>query len=139
MEAGSRRGWPGIRWGIICRPVRWNMRRRGDMRFRDRVDYIVGELELCQNTRGSGYIGAIPREDTVWAEVGAGKIRSHGFDLNGAWSPWYTVHKIMAGLLDAYLYAGNAEALQVERRMADWTGTIVGRVERFGPATDAGL
>ncbi len=97
-----------------------------DTRFRDRVNYIVGELELCQKTRGSGYIGAIPREDTVWAEVGAGKIRSHGFDLNGAWSPWYTVHKIMAGLLDAYLYAGSAKALQIERRMADWAGTIAG-------------
>ena len=96
-----------------------------DTRFRDRVNYVVGELELCQKTRGSGYIGAIPREDTVWAEVGAGKIRSHGFDLNGAWSPWYTVHKIMAGLLDAYLYAGSTRALQVERGMADWTGTII--------------
>ncbi|HUB60976.1 MAG TPA: beta-L-arabinofuranosidase domain-containing protein [Puia sp.] len=98
----------------------------GDVRFRDRVNYIVGELALCQKARGSGYIGAIPREDTVWAEVKAGKIRSHGFDLNGAWSPWYTVHKIMAGLLDAYLYAGSTEALRVERGMADWTGTIVG-------------
>jgi DUF1680 family protein len=98
----------------------------GDVRFRDRVNYIVGELELCQKARGSGYIGAIPREDTLWAEVGAGKIRSHGFDLNGAWSPWYTVHKIMAGLLDAYLYTGSTKALQVERRMADWAGTIVG-------------
>ncbi|HXB32942.1 MAG TPA: glycoside hydrolase family 127 protein, partial [Puia sp.] len=96
-----------------------------DTRFRDRVNYIVGELEVCQKARGSGYIGAIPREDTLWAEVAAGKIRSHGFDLNGAWSPWYTVHKIMAGLLDAYLYAGNTKALQVERRMADWTGTII--------------
>ncbi|HLX67619.1 MAG TPA: beta-L-arabinofuranosidase domain-containing protein [Puia sp.] len=98
----------------------------GDRWFKDRVNYIVGELELCQKARASGYIGAIPREDTVWAEVGAGKIRSHGFDLNGAWSPWYTVHKIMAGLLDAYLYTGSKEALQVERRMADWTSTIVG-------------
>ena len=38
--------------------------------------YIVGELALCQKARGSGYIGAIPREDTLWSEVGAGKIRS---------------------------------------------------------------
>jgi uncharacterized protein len=97
-----------------------------DPRFRDRVNYIVAELELCQKARGSGYIGAIPHEDTLWEEVGAGKIRSHGFDLNGAWSPWYTVHKIMAGLLDAYLYAGSAKALQIERRMADWAGTIAG-------------
>ncbi|HLI94016.1 MAG TPA: beta-L-arabinofuranosidase domain-containing protein, partial [Puia sp.] len=97
----------------------------GDARFRVRVNYIVTELALCQKARGSGYIGAIPREDSLWSEVAAGKIRSHGFDLNGAWSPWYTVHKVMAGLLDAYLYAGNAEALRVERAMADWTGTIV--------------
>ena len=34
----------------------------------------------------------------------------------------------MAGLLDAYLYCGNAEALRVERGMADWTGTIVGHL-----------
>src|SRR5579872_6694101 len=97
----------------------------GDTRFRVRVNYIVTELALCQKARGSGYIGAIPREDSLWSEVAAGKIRSHGFDLNGAWSPWYTVHKVMAGLLDAYLYTGNAEALRVERAMADWTGTIV--------------
>jgi DUF1680 family protein len=100
----------------------------GDVRFRDRVGYIVGELALCQKARGSGYIGAIPREDTLWAEVGAGKIRSHGFDLNGAWSPWYTVHKVMAGLLDAWLYTGNAEALRVERGMADWVGGVVGHL-----------
>jgi uncharacterized protein len=100
----------------------------GDVRFRDRVAYIVGELMLCQKARGSGYIGAIPREDTLWAEVSAGKIRSHGFDLNGAWSPWYTVHKVMAGLLDAWLYTGNAEALRVECGMADWVDGVVGHL-----------
>ena len=76
----------------------------------------------------SGYIGAIPREDTLWSEVSAGKIRSHGFDLNGAWSPWYTVHKVMAGLLDAYLYCDNQKALQIEKGMADWTESIVGHL-----------
>src|SRR6185437_6077372 len=97
----------------------------GDTVFLHRVNYIVSELETCAKTRG-GYVGAIPREDTLWAEVKAGHIRSHGFDLNGAWSPWYTVHKVMAGLLDAWLYCGNKEALNVERGMADWTGRIVG-------------
>ena len=100
----------------------------GDGRFRERVNYIVSELEVCQKMRGSGYIGAIPREDTLWAEVSAGKIRSRGFDLNGAWSPWYTVHKVMAGLLDAWLYCDNAAALRVEKGMADWTGAIVGHL-----------
>ena len=118
----------------------------GDTTFLHRVNYIVSELAVCQKARAAtsvargvgssdeapvsmaGYIGAIPREDTLWAEVSAGNIRSRGFDLNGAWSPWYTVHKVMAGLLDAYLYCDNAEALRVEKGMADWTGTIVGHL-----------
>jgi len=99
----------------------------GDTAFLHRVNYIVSELDVCAKKRG-GYIGAIPREDTLWAEVAAGHIRSHGFDLDGAWSPWYTVHKVMAGLLDAYLYCGDRQALTVERGMADWTAGIVGRL-----------
>jgi len=76
----------------------------------------------------SGYVGAIPREDSMWSEVAAGQIRSRGFDLNGGWSPWYTVHKVMSGLLDAYIYCGNAGALRVEQGMADWTERAVGHL-----------
>jgi DUF1680 family protein len=86
----------------------------------------VDELLLCQQARKTGYIGAIPREDSLWMEVAEGKIRSRGFDLNGAWSPWYTVHKVMAGLLDAFKYCDNTKALQIEKGMADWTKTIIG-------------
>lgn len=93
----------------------------GDKRFLDKVNYIVQELDECQQARKTGYLGAIPGEDSVWAQVAAGKIKSRGFDLNGGWSPWYTVHKIMAGLLDAYLYCNNNTALIVEKKMADWT------------------
>ncbi|HXB07125.1 MAG TPA: beta-L-arabinofuranosidase domain-containing protein [Puia sp.] len=100
----------------------------GDTFFLHRVNYIVSELAACQKARKTGYIGAIPREDTLWSEVAAGHIRSHGFDLNGAWSPWYTVHKVMAGLLDAYLYCDNTQALTIEKSMADWTATIVGHL-----------
>jgi DUF1680 family protein len=107
----------------------------GEKSYLDKVNYIVDELLACQQARSkapapgmadmSGYVGAIPREDSLWTEVSAGRIRSRGFDLNGAWSPWYTVHKVMGGLLDAYLYCDNAKALQVEKGMADWTATIV--------------
>ncbi len=97
----------------------------GNPEFLKRVNYIVNELAICQQARKTGYVGAIPREDTLWREIAAGDIRSHGFDLNGAWSPWYTVHKIMAGLLDAYLYCGNRKALQVETAMSDWTGNLI--------------
>ncbi|HEY9045406.1 MAG TPA: beta-L-arabinofuranosidase domain-containing protein [Ohtaekwangia sp.] len=96
-----------------------------DPEYVKRVNYIVDELDECQKARKTGYIGAIPREDTVFMEVSQGNIRSRGFDLNGAWSPWYTVHKVMAGLLDAYLYCNNDKALRIEQAMADWTGDIL--------------
>lgn len=93
--------------------------------FLDRVNYIVKELRECQAARKTGYVGAIPKEDTIWAEVKKGDIRSRGFDLNGGWSPWYTVHKVMAGLLDAYLYCNNTEALTICKGMGDWTGELL--------------
>jgi len=95
-----------------------------DTLYLDKVNYIINELAECQPKR-NGYLGAIPKEDSVWAEVEKGNIRSRGFDLNGAWSPWYTVHKIMAGLLDAYLYCDNKLALTIETRMADWAAHIL--------------
>ena len=58
----------------------------------------------------------------------AGKIRSHGFDLNGAWSPWYTVHKVMAGLLDAYLYCWKCGGAAGRAGDGGLDGTIVGHL-----------
>ena len=97
----------------------------GEIEFKRRVDYIIEELKHCQLARGTGYIGAIPNEDSIWARVGRGSIKSSGFDLNGGWSPWYTVHKVMAGLMDAYLYTENKNALHVAIGMADWTYTLL--------------
>lgn len=93
--------------------------------FKIRVDYIVEELRRCQKARGTGYIGAIPDEDSIFAQVARGDIRSGGFDLNGGWSPWYTVHKVMAGLVDAYVYTRNKKALNLVKGMADWTARVV--------------
>jgi DUF1680 family protein len=100
----------------------------GEAEFKKKVDYIVDELERCQVARKSGYVGAIPKEDTLFARVARGDIKTGGFDLNGGWSPWYTVHKVMAGLVDAYLYAGNEKALKIVDGMADWTEKIVGHL-----------
>jgi DUF1680 family protein len=97
----------------------------GNIEFKNRVDHIVSELARCQQARKTGYVGAIPNEDTLWAKVSRGEIRSGGFDLNGAWSPWYTVHKVMAGLVDAYLYCDNQQALKVVTGMADWAGNLL--------------
>ena len=57
-----------------------------------------------------------------------GNIRSGGFDLNGMWSPWYVLHKTFAGLRDAYRYAGNQTALDVEIKFAAWAEGIVSKL-----------
>jgi|KBSSwiS6_1023812.scaffolds.fasta_scaffold00707_2 DUF1680 family protein len=97
----------------------------GNKEFKNRVDYIIDELRKCQLARKTGYIGAVPNEDTVFAQVKRGDIRSAGFDLNGSWVPWYTLHKVLAGVIDAYLYCDNSKAVSIATDAADWAATIV--------------
>ena len=101
-----------------------------DSRFLERVIYIVDELETCQLADGSGYIGALKDVKIILEdEVAKGNIRSQGFDLNGIWAPFYTQHKILAGLRDAYQLCGIKKALDVEKKFADWIGNIVDNLD----------
>ena len=97
----------------------------GDARYKEKVDYVVLELNRCQQARKTGYVGAIPKEDSIFWKLQHGIIKTAGFDLNGGWSPWYTVHKVMAGLADAYMLCDNTQALSIVTGMADWTGNIL--------------
>lgn len=101
----------------------------GNPECRRRADYIVGELALCQAQRHDGYIGALGRKtkdgaivdgEAIFPEVMRGEIKSGGFDLNGSWSPLYTVHKYFAGLLDIHAAWGNPEALRVAIGLAGY-------------------
>lgn len=66
-----------------------------------------------------GYLGALP-EDVV-LRLGPPRWAVYGGDpKTNAWSPWYTQHKIMRGLLDAYYNTNNSQALDVVTKMADW-------------------
>lgn len=89
--------------------------------YKHRVDTIVADLALCQQAHGDGYLAAIPNGRKVFAEVSRGDIRSQGFDLNGAWVPWYTLHKLFAGLIDSYELCNNEQAKEVVLKLADWT------------------
>lgn len=106
--------------------------------FKTRANYIVTELAECQTAQGNGYVGGIPRQDTFWYEVAAGNIRSAGFDLNGAWAPWYTIHKMLAGLFDVYYELDNQEALNVIVKFCDWACTTFGNLteEQFQKMLD---
>ena len=106
----------------------------GDVRFRERADYIVKELKEIQERQGDGYIGALMDGQGVdgkvrFQELGKGVIKSGGFDLNGLWSPWYVEHKLFAGLRDDYRYTGNPAALDVEIKFATWVESIVSKLD----------
>jgi hypothetical protein len=85
----------------------------GDPQFKARTDYLVSELAKCQAASpprfNAGYLSAFPESfiDRVIAR-------------QPVWAPWYTLHKIMAGLLDTWQYTGNPQALQVLTNMAAW-------------------
>lgn len=100
----------------------------GDARFKERADHLVAELKVVQDAHGDGYLGAMQRGKEVLQEVARGDIRSAPFDLNGLWVPWYTFHKTFAGLRDAYRHAGNAAALEVEKKFAAWAESIVSKL-----------
>jgi len=97
----------------------------GDARLKERADYIVSELKVVQEKWGDGFAGALERVREAFADVSRGTIKSATFDLNGLWSPWYTLHKTYAGLRDAYRYTGNQTALDVETRFAEWAERLL--------------
>ena len=94
----------------------------GDARFKNKADAMVAELAKVQQAMPAkgfhqGYLSAYPEEffDRVDKRM-------------QVWAPYYTLHKIMAGLLDMYLYCDNRQALDVVTRMADWVKFRVDRL-----------
>lgn len=101
----------------------------GDSRFKERADYIVAQLDEVQDKNGDGYLCALEGGRKAFARLAKGEIRSAAFDLNGEWAPWYTMHKTLAGLRDAYRHTGNRTALKVEIRLAVWIEGILGGLD----------
>ncbi len=92
-----------------------------DPRLLDRVTHIVDELERVQEAHGDGYIGAIPNQDTLIRDIERGdffNVRQNYF--NDFWAPWYTIHKIFAGLLDAHRCCGSEKALRLAEGFGRW-------------------
>src|SRR5690349_5191457 len=83
----------------------------GDEDLKKKGAALVSDLRKCQVANKNGYLSAFPDElfDRLRERV-------------RVWAPFYTIHKIMAGMLDMYVHTGNTEALQVAEDMADWVG-----------------
>jgi uncharacterized protein len=84
----------------------------GDTRFKQRTDYVVMELHECQAASQSGLVCAFPDGEAQFDNIAAGR-RFIGV-------PWYTMHKIFAGLRDAYIYNESGRALQILVKLSDW-------------------
>ena len=99
----------------------------GDVRFKARIDAIVSDMAECQKAYGDGYIGALPPlELATLRNFRKGVVEPdgpHNF-RGGAWVPWYTEHKVLNGLKDAWVLGGSAQAKDVALRLADWVGDV---------------
>ncbi len=81
----------------------------GDQDAKAKGDYMVAEMAKCQQQLGGKYLSAFPT--TWWDRLDKGER---------VWAPFYTIHKIMAGMFDMYSLAGNEQALGVLQGMAAW-------------------
>ena len=94
----------------------------GDAEALARGQYLVGELAVLQSMApaagfNAGYLSAFPESYFGTLEAGG-----------PVWSPYYMIHKYLAGLIDQYQLAGNGTALQVAIRLGDWVNWRTGRL-----------
>ncbi|MEJ2322399.1 MAG: glycoside hydrolase family 127 protein, partial [Gammaproteobacteria bacterium] len=91
----------------------------------DRLDYMLAELRRAQQAHGNGSLGGVPNGDELWASIADGDIRANLFSLNDSWVPWYNLHKVFAGLRDAWIHAGREDARDMLVELADWLAKLV--------------
>ena len=92
----------------------------GNKEIEARMDYFLSELRRCQEASGDGYLSGVPNPKQIWGELARGDIRANSFGLNDRWVPLYNIHKIYAGLRDAYLIAGRKEAREMLVKLTNW-------------------
>lgn len=97
-----------------------NAKGEDKVRLKERVDYIIDELAACQDANGNGYVSAFPTSFLDRVENG-----------QAVWVPWYTIHKILAGLVTAAEYGDNEKALQVAEKFGEY---IYGRTSNWTEA-----
>ena len=106
---------------LTAMAMNWQM--TGNPECLRRMNYMIDELAevAAANTRdnaswGAGYIGGIPNSASMWSDFMKGEFRQY----SSAWAPFYNIHKMYAGLRDAWLYCGNEKAKQLFLGFCDW-------------------
>ncbi len=98
-----------------------------------KLNYIIDGLAECQTKLGTGFIFGATVIDKNNVEKQFDNVEQGLTNISTqAWVPWYTMHKILAGLVDTYKYTGNQTALQVAEKLGDW---VYARVSGWNEAT----
>ena len=103
----------------------------GDEECRRRMEYMISEIAECAEANkknhpewGVGYMGGMPNSAKIWSSFKEGDFRVY----NGSWAPFYNLHKMYAGLRDAWVYCGNAQAKRLFLKFCDWAVNITSKL-----------
>ncbi|MDY5576997.1 MAG: glycoside hydrolase family 127 protein [Lachnospiraceae bacterium] len=98
-----------------------------------KLNGIIDGLAECQDALGTGYIFGATLVDKNNVEKQFDNVEKGLTNITTqAWVPWYTMHKILAGLIDTYKYTGNEKALEVAEGLGDW---VYNRTSKWDAAT----
>ena len=125
-KASGYPNWNGLE-GHICghylSAMAINVAATNNAECRKRMLYLIAELKACQTENslnnsdwGDGYVGAVPNSKKIWSTLQKGDFAA----FRSAWVPWYNVHKMYAGLRDAWVYTGNEDAKVVFIKFCNW-------------------
>lgn len=99
----------------------------GNEECRKRMEYMVSELQLVLDANNQrpeawchNYIGGVPNSAKMWTAFSKGDFGPYF----GTWAPFYNIHKMYAGLRDAWLYCGNEQAKNLFLKFCDWAVDI---------------
>jgi len=116
-------GLDGHVGGHYLSAMSMNYAATGNSECKKRMDYMISELKACQEANASnnpawgiGYVGGVPKSAELWSKIKKGEVAA----IWSAWAPWYNVHKMYAGLRDAWLYTGNEDAKSIFLNFCDW-------------------
>lgn len=125
-KAKSYPNWEGLDGhvaGHYLSAMAMNYAATGNIDCKKRMDYMLKELRACLEANtinnaewGVGYIGGFPNSVKLWSAFKNGDFGIY----HSAWAPFYNLHKMYAGLRDAWVYCGNEEAKSLFLKFCDW-------------------
>ncbi len=120
-------GLDGHVGGHYLSALAMNYAATGNAECKRRMEYMIAELKQCMEANATlhpswavGYIGAVPNGKDLWPKIKEGDASA----IWKYWVPWYNVHKMYAGLKDAWMYAGNDDAKKMFLQFCDWAIAI---------------